>query len=207
MPAIGSDRPRKASGSVVPTTPELGTTSGSADRGTSKSSHSSSDQAPFSRSNSSVRLALLGSVTCAAPPVSRAITYESTVPSASAPSRTPAHSCGSCSASQANLVPVKYGSSRRPVSSATRCSTPSARSRSQMPVVRRSCQTIAGRGERRVRRSQTTAVSRWSVIPTQVGCSSVPARASRQAATVAVQMSSGSCSTQPGRGNSCANSR
>ena len=91
------------------------------------------------------------------------------MPSASPPSRTPDHSCGSCSASQANLVPVKYGSSRRPVSSATRGSTPSARSRSQMPVVRRSCQTIAGRGERRVRRSQTTAVSRWSVIPMQVG--------------------------------------
>src|SRR3954452_23658432 len=41
----------------------------------------------------------------------------------------------------------------------------------------------------------------------QVGFSSVRASASRQAATVAVQMSSGSCSTQPGRGNSCANSR
>ena len=68
------------------------------------------------------------------------------MPSASAPSRTPAHSRGSCSASQAYLVPVKYGSSRRPVSSATRSSTPSARSRSQMAVVRRSCQTIAGPG-------------------------------------------------------------
>ena len=92
------------------------------------------------------------------------------MPSARAPSRTPAHSFGSCSASQAYLVPVKYGSSRRPVSSVTRSSTPSSRSRSQMPVVRRSCQTIAGRGECRVRRSQTTAVSRWSVIPMQVGC-------------------------------------
>ena len=31
-------------------------------------------------------------------------------------------------------------------------------------------QTIAGRGAWRVRGSQTTAVSRWSVMPTQVGC-------------------------------------
>ena len=66
-------------------------------------------------------------------------------------------------------MPVKYGSSRRPVSSETRSSSAS-RSRSQMAVVRRSCQTIAGRGERSVRRSHTTAVSRWSVIPMQVGC-------------------------------------
>ena len=68
------------------------------------------------------------------------------MPTASAPSRTPAHARGSCSASQASLVAVKYGSSRSPVSSATRSSAPSSRSRSQIPVVRRSCQTIARRG-------------------------------------------------------------
>ena len=73
MPAIGSDRPRKASGSVCATGADDGTTSGSACGGTSNSSHSSADHWPASMSNSSVREALDASVTCRRPPVSRAI--------------------------------------------------------------------------------------------------------------------------------------
>ena len=73
MPAIGSDSPRNEAGSVGATSPQLGTRSGSASRGTPKSSHSSSDQSPASRSNSSVRQALETSVTCQVPRVIRAI--------------------------------------------------------------------------------------------------------------------------------------
>ena len=67
---------------------------------------------------------------------------------------------GSFSASQVSLVAVKYGSSRRPVSSATRGSWPASLRRSQISVVRRSCHTIARLGAESRSRSQTTAVSR-----------------------------------------------
>ncbi len=90
------------------------------------------------------------------------------MPTASDPSSTPAQTAGSFSASQVSLVAVKYGSSRRPVSAATRSSWPWSRSRAQMSAVRRSCQTIARRGALSVARSHRTAVSRWLVTPTQV---------------------------------------
>ena len=104
---------------------------------------------------------------------SRAITYESTVPSSRAPSRTPDHTLRLALGQPGELGPGEVRVQPQPGESATRSSTPSPRSRSQMPVVRRSWRTIAGRGERRVRGSHTTAVSRWSVIPMQVGCASV----------------------------------
>ena len=72
---------------------------------------------------------------------------------------------------------------------------------SQIAAVRRSCQTIARRGEPRVSRSHSSTVSRWLVMPT--ACSSDPsydARTSRVASSVACQISSGACSTQPGLG-------
>ena len=113
---------------------------------------------------------------------------------------------GSFSGSHTSLVPEKYGSSRRPVSCATRGSCPSSRSRVQMAAVRRSCQTIARRGEPRVSRSQSSTVSRWLVMPTAVTCPSYALSASRVASSVACQISSGECSTQPGRGKCWANS-
>ncbi len=72
IPAIGSSRPANARGSEVAMWPHDGTMSGSASRGTPNSSHSSSDQSPASRSNSSVREALETSVTCQVPRVIRA---------------------------------------------------------------------------------------------------------------------------------------
>ena len=114
--------------------------------------------------------------------------------------------CGSCSASHISLVPEKYGSRRSPVSSVTRSSWPSARSRSQMSAVRRSCQTMARRGEPSVSRSHSRIVSRWLVMPT--ACSS--------ARSTCVRTSRGrppgwparsppaACSTQPGCGKCCA---
>ena len=137
------------------------------------------------------------------------------MPAASEPSARPAQMAGSSSASQVILVAVKYGSSRSPVSSVTRASCPASRSASQIRAVRRSCQTMAGRGAARSARSQITAVSRWLVMPRQVTGGTrdaappappAPSRAWRHAARVACQISSGTCSTQPGRGKCCANS-
>ncbi len=200
MPATGSDRPRNAAGSQCPTRPYDGTTSGSACGGTPKSWHSSADHCPASMSNSSVRDALDASVTWCRPPVSRAIRYESTVPTASEPPVTADHTSGSFSASQVSFVPVKYGSSRSPVSSVTRSSSPCSLIRVQMAAVRRSCQTMARRGDTSVARSQITAVSRWFVIPMQLGGGSAPSSACPHAASVACQMPSGRCSTHPGWG-------
>ena len=60
-----------------------------------------------------------------------------------------------------------------------------------------------------VARSHTTVVSRWLVMP--IAAMSLAVRlaffsASRQTAIVEVQMSSGSCSTQPEAGKCCGNS-
>ncbi len=129
------------------------------------------------------------------------------MPTAYRPSSTRAQVCGSFSRSQVSLVPEKYGSRRRPVSSVTRASWPSSRSRSQIGAVRRSCQTIARRGEPRVSRSQSRTVSRWLVMPTARSVeASYDVSAARVASSVACQISSGACSTQPGRGKCWANS-
>ena len=96
-----------------------------------------------------------------------------------------------------------------PVFSRTRGSCPSALRSAQRSVVRRSCQTIAWWSARPEIRSQTAVVSRWFVIP--IAAMSRPrSPASRSArwtvATVEPQMSSRSCSTQPGFGKICRNS-
>ncbi len=90
---------------------------------------------------------------------------------------------------------------RSPVSSATLGSCPASRSAVQICAVRRSCQTIARCGAASVVRSHSTAVSRWLVMPTQASAGLPAARiACVQAASVACQMPSGRCSTQPGCG-------
>jgi hypothetical protein len=132
------------------------------------------------------------------------------VPTAYRPDSTSAHVFGSCSASHISLVPEKYGSNRNPVSSATRSSWPASRRRLQMSAVRRSCHTIARRGEPSVSRSHSRTVSRWLVIP--IACRAGPPvtsyafSADLVASMVACQISSGECSTQPGLGKCWANS-
>ena len=84
-----------------------------------------------------------------------------------------------------------------------------ARSRSQMPAVRRSCQTIALQIGSPVTRSQTTVVSRWFVIPiaaTSVGDTLAFVNASAATPACDDQMSRGLCSTHPGLGKICGNS-
>ena len=97
----------------------------------------------------------------------------------------------------------------RPVFAVIAGSWPSAFSRAQMSAVRRSCQTMARWIAWPVPRSHTTVVSRWLVMPiAAMSLAPAPAffSASRQIATVEVQMSSGSCSTQPEAGKCCGNS-
>src|SRR5882724_11079856 len=97
----------------------------------------------------------------------------------------------------------------RPVLAEIAGSWPSAFSLAQMSAVRRSCQTMARWMAWPVRRSHTTVVSRWLVMPMAAMSFAVrPAffSASRQVAMVEVQMSSGSCSTQPDAGKCCGNS-
>ncbi len=97
----------------------------------------------------------------------------------------------------------------RPVLAEIAGSWPSRFSLAQMSAVRRSCQTMARWIGCPVARSHTTVVSRWLVMP--IAAMSLAFRpafssASRQIMTVEVQMSSGSCSTQPEAGKCCGNS-
>ena len=97
----------------------------------------------------------------------------------------------------------------RPVLAEIVGSWPSPFNLAQMSAVRRSCQTMARCTALPVARSHTTVVSRWLVIP--IAAMSFAFRpafssASRQTSTVEVQMSSGSCSTQPEAGKCCGNS-
>ena len=79
----------------------------------------------------------------------------------------------------------------------------SAGSSRQRSAVRRSCQTIAGYTGSPLRRSQTTVVSRWFVIPIAArspAASPASASAAAAAGSTLAHSSHGSCSTQPGPG-------
>ena len=117
-------------------------------------------------------------------------------------------SCGSSVRRRihSSFVAEKYGSGTRPVRARTR----SAGSSAQRSAVRRSCQTMAGWTGRPVRRSHTTVVSRWFVIPranTSAGRILASASACRADSSTLAQISSGSCSTRPGAGKCCVISR
>ena len=89
----------------------------------------------------------------------------------------------------------------------TRSSFPASRSSSQRAAVLRSCHTMARWRGAPVRRSHTTAVSRWLVMPIAATGRSSSARRSAIVACTASQISTGSCSTHPGSGKCCVNSR
>src|SRR4029450_12849346 len=84
MPAIGSAAPNSFL-SVVPKSAALSFTSGSIDAGTFRISSSSASQLCVWILNSMVREALVASVACTLPPVSRHSRKESIVPNASLP--------------------------------------------------------------------------------------------------------------------------
>lgn len=159
--------------------------------------------------HSRVREALDTSVTCRRPRVSCHTSQLSMVPKASSPRAARSRAPSTWSRIQRSLVPEKYGSITSPVRSRTASSRPSARSRSQMASVRRSCQTMALKMGRPVARSHTTVVSRWLVMPSAAMSAAVSfacSSAARQVASWLFQMSSGLCSTQPGCGKCCGNS-
>ncbi len=104
------------------------------------------------------------------------------------------------------FVPEKYVARGSPVFARKRSCPPSAANRSTMSCWRVSCQTNALWTALPVVRSQTTVVSRWFVMPT--AARSDPERpdfcnAPSMTSWLRVQISAGSCSTQPGFGKIC----
>ena len=95
---------------------------GNAARGTSKSATSSGSHAHVESDIKSVRDALVASVTCTMPPVSRCTSQVSMVPNSARPRSALARAPVTLSRSQRILVPEKYGSSTRPVFALTMAS-------------------------------------------------------------------------------------
>ena len=156
-----------------------------------------------------MRLAFDGSVACTRPPVRFQTSQLSTVPNASSPRRARSRAAGTWSSSHLSLVPEKYASSTSPVLRRNVGAWPAARSASQAPAVRRSCQTIACASGRPVARSQRTVVSRWFVMPiAAISRAAMPAFAIASCMTpdCVAQISTASCSTQPPCGKICRNS-
>ena len=197
--AIGIASPN-ISGRVAPKSPPVACTSGNSRRGMPSASLNSASQARRCRSNSIVREAFVTSVACNLPPVRRHKRKLSIVPNAISPLAARSRSPGTLSSIQRIFDAEKYGSTTSPVRCATAFPKPAARHSSQSGAVRRSCQTIALCTARPLARSHNTAVSRWFVIPMAAMGPFAAAIASRQVATTPAQISSGSCSTQPGCG-------
>ena len=196
---IGNSAPR-SSAAVVPNDPDEGRTSGRIAGGMSKMPQSSALQACRSMSNSSVRLAFVGSVACTRPPVSRQIRNVSTVPNRISPAAHRSRRPGIVSTRCTIFVAEKYGSSTSPVRRRMSASSPRALSRAHTGADTRLCQTMAGATGRPVARSQRIVVSRWLVIPiAATAVAGVPdSESTRRAQSSCVrQMSSGSCSTMP----------
>ena len=126
-------------------------------RGTSKKSQRSSAHWSVRRSISSVREALVTSVTCRWPPVRCQIKRLSTVPAASSPASAVA-GAGDVVEQPGDLGGREIGVEHQPGRSAIQPRR--SRCRSQKAAVRRSCQTRAGPIAWPVFRSQTTVVSR-----------------------------------------------
>ena len=113
-PATGTSWPWRASARVVPSSPQLGRTTGSARSGTPNRSSSAGDQVPSVMSNRSVREAFDGSV--ASSPVSLKISQASIVPNTARPlsarSRRPSTLSSSHSIFVAREVRVEHEPSR-----------------------------------------------------------------------------------------------
>src|ERR1700729_1333883 len=106
--------PPNSSGSVTPNAAEESSTVGKTALGTPSSANNRSSQRPSWISNSSVRDALVASVDCTLPPVSRHSRYVSTVPNANSPPPASSRPFDAESNNQASFWPEKYGSSSSP---------------------------------------------------------------------------------------------
>src|SRR3954466_12827676 len=209
MPAIGT--PASAPFSrTLPYSSDDDLISGSIDVGIFMSSAMDASHDRVDRSISSVRDALVGSVTCtppSGPPVMFHSSQVSMLPNSRSPASARCRAPSTLSRIQRVLGPEKYVASGRPVLALYRsCPPPSASSSAQILSVRVSCQTTALYTGLPVLRSQTTAVSRWFVMPTATMSEALrSALPSGPGATPRVlrQPSSGSCSTQPACGKIC----
>ena len=178
---MGIARPR-IDASVSPYTSLDARTAGSIARGTPSRRSSSSSQSSVWMLKSSVRLALLTSVTWQRPPVSRQMRNVSTVPNRISPDSARARRPGIVSSRCLILVPEKYASTTRPVFWRINGSAPSAFRRSQMGALTRLCQTMALATGLPVCRSQRIVVSRWLVTPIAAMSVGLEARARQRLA-------------------------
>ena len=195
--------PHAAPDPVTPKEPLEGRTSGSASIGTPNSEHSSGSHCRAPMSNSMVRPALVASVAWTRPPVRFHTIQLSTVPRAtSGPAVTPPSV-----SIHSSFEAEKYGSSTSPVRSRTSGSAPSCSSCAHRDAVRRSCHTMARWTGSELWRLQATAVSRWLVTPMAAGASPSRPATSPSVDCTASQISEASCSTRPGFGKYCVNSR
>ena len=133
----------------------------------------------------------------------------STVPKSKSPDEALVRAPSTLSSIHANFVAEKYGSRTSPVFCDIIFSRPFDLRMSQVFVVLRSCHTIAGLIAFPVFLFHTSVVSRWLAIP--IDAISLAFRltfliALRTVSITEFQISSGSCSTQPGCGKYCSNS-
>ena len=179
---------------------------GSMAYGMPRSLRMSGSHSKVSRFISIVRLALETSVTCTpplGPPLRCQMIQVSIVPNRSSPLSALAYAPGTWSRIHLILGPEKYVARGRPTFGRSRSWPPSSASSLQMSSVRVSCQTIALQRGIPVVRSQTTVVSRWLVTPiAAMSLGSIPlfCKAPAMTSWTCCQISTGSCSTQPGRG-------
>src|SRR5680860_1351388 len=131
---MGSVAP-KSDASVLPKSLWLSRTSGSMARGIPSRSKSRASHLPVLMSNSSVRAALVASVTCSAPPVSLNRRKLSMVPKQTSPLAARIARPGTLASSHDSFVAEKYGSMTRPVVSATCAAQPSRSSTAQSGAV------------------------------------------------------------------------
>lgn len=187
--------------------PVEATTVGKQAAGTWKISSRSSDQAPVARSRSWVREALPISVTApSAVPLSGVVSnrdssHASIVPTHHSPADVRARDGSYSSRSHPILSAENIGSRGSPVVAKTRSAWPARSSAAAVSAVRWSCQLRTGPMTVPLRRSQRTTVSRWTLRATPATWPT--ARSSRQARAACCtlrQMSSASCSVQPGWG-------
>ncbi len=189
------------SGSLSPMTSADETTLGSMAAGISSTLRSSLSQFFSWMLKSRVLDAFVKSVAWIRPLVSLAMIHASMVPNAMSPARALALRPGIWSRSHFTLVPEKYASTTRPVLSRNRGSRPSDLSSSQMDADLLHCQTMALWTGFSVFLSHRTTVSRWFVMPMAImslGCTEAASSAFFMTVWVVSQMTSGSCSTQPG---------
>ena len=190
----------------VPKSPVVGSTRGSIAAGTPKTSSIRGSQSRVRTWSRLVRLALVTSVTCrppSAPPVRFHTSQVSIVPKHTSPRSARSASPRTWPSSQRSRDPAKYVDTGAPVRSTTRSPCPASRTCWTTSPARVSSHVMTGVSGRPLRRSQTRHDSRWLAMPRATTCPASAPMSSRACGTTCCtcrQISSGSCSDQPGCG-------